>query len=84
MPSPFPGIDPYLEGDLWQEFHDRLANQISMQLMPRLTPKYVALLAKRYVIDSPVLGVFDLAPARVFYADVHVVTSPGPTRPRRS
>ena len=24
MPSPFPGMDPYLEGDMWQEFHDRL------------------------------------------------------------
>ena len=53
MPSPFPGMDPYLEGDLWQEFHDRLANQLSTQLMPLLVPKYVALLAKRYVLDSP-------------------------------
>jgi hypothetical protein len=22
--SPFPGMDPYLEGELWQEFHDSL------------------------------------------------------------
>lgn len=21
MPSPFPGMDPYLEGEMWQEFH---------------------------------------------------------------
>jgi Protein of unknown function (DUF4058) len=53
MPSPFPGMDPYLEGELWQEFHERLSNQISTQLMPKLGAKYVALLAKRYVIDSP-------------------------------
>ena len=46
MPSPFPGMDPYLAGDLWHEFHDRLANQVSAQLMPLLSPKYVALLAK--------------------------------------
>jgi hypothetical protein len=32
-------MDPYLEGDLWQEFHDRLANQISAQLMSRLVPR---------------------------------------------
>lgn len=51
MPSPFPGMDPYLEGEMWQEFHERLANQISVQLLPLLTPKYVALLAKRYVLD---------------------------------
>jgi hypothetical protein len=66
-------MDPYLEGDLWQEFHDRLANQISVQLLPQLAPKYVALLAKRYVIDHPVLGVFDVPPERVIYPDVHVV-----------
>ena len=57
--SPFPGMDPFLEGDLWQEFHDRLANQISEQLLPLLRPKYVALLSKRYVINKeiPLLSV---------------------------
>jgi len=74
MPSPFPGMDPYLEGDLWQEFHDRLANQISTQLLPLLAPKYVALLAKRYVFDRPSLGVLDLPlEQRIIYPDAHVV-----------
>ena len=77
MPSPFPGMDPLLEGEMWQEFHDRLANQISVQLMPLLSPKYVALLAKRYVFDRPALGIFDLTPERVIYPDVHVVALPG-------
>ena len=72
MASPFPGMDPYLEGEFWQEFHERLANQISAQLMPLLAPKYVALLAKRYVIDRSAVGLFGL-PERVFYPDVHVV-----------
>jgi hypothetical protein len=76
MPSPFPGMDPYLEGEMWQEFHDRLANQISVQLMPLLTPKYVALLAKRYVVDRPTLSVLDAPSSRVLYPDVHVVKSP--------
>ena len=76
MPSPFPGMDPYLEGEMWQEFHDRLANQISTQLMPLLAPKYVALLAKRYVIDRPIMGIFGLPTERVFYPDVHVVAPP--------
>ena len=44
MPSPFPGMDPYLEGEMWQEFHERLAHQFSAQLMPLLSPRYVALL----------------------------------------
>lgn len=74
MPSPFPGMDPYLEGELWQEFHETLAGAIRAQLMPLLAPKYVALLAKRYVIASPALGILDLAgEQRVIYPDVHVV-----------
>ena len=55
--SPFPGMDPYLEGEMWPEFHDRLANQVSSQLMPLLQPKYVALLSKRYVVDQLGLSV---------------------------
>jgi len=72
MPSPFPGMDPYLEGELWQEFHETLAGSIRALLMPLLTPTYVALLAKRYVLDRPALGVFDVPP-RAVYSDVHVV-----------
>lgn len=71
MGSPFPGMDPYLEGELWQEFHETLAGAIRAQLMPLLSPKYVALLAKRYVIDRSSLGLFGL-PTRVVYPDVHV------------
>ena len=75
MPSAFPGMDPYLEGDMWQEFHERLANQISAQLMPLLAPRYVALLAKRYILTRPKLGIVDL-PSRIVYPDVHVVAPP--------
>jgi hypothetical protein len=70
-------MDPYLEGEMWQEFHETLAGAIRAQIMPRLTPKYVALLAKRYVIDRSALGVFDLPSERTVYPDVHVVA---PTR----
>src|SRR5207248_5558314 len=73
MASPFPGMDPYLEGELWQEFHETLASAVRAQLMPRLAPKYVALLAKRYTLDRPALGVFNAPPLRVVYPDVHVV-----------
>ena len=47
MPSPFPGMDPYLEGEMWQEFHDTLANEIRSQIIPQLGSRYAALLAKR-------------------------------------
>lgn len=61
---------------MWQEVHERLAHQISAQLMPRLAPRYVALLARRYVLDWPALSVFDLPPpARIFYPDVHITAT---------
>ena len=41
MPSPFPGMDPYLEGYLWPDVHQALAAKIRQQLAPRLRPRYV-------------------------------------------
>jgi hypothetical protein len=49
MTSPFPGMDPYLETDLWDDVQHTLAHQISRDLMPSLRPTYVALMARRYV-----------------------------------
>ena len=50
MPSPFPGMDPYLEGSLWTSVHTQLGVEIQRQLMPLLRPKYVALTNERFVI----------------------------------
>lgn len=74
MPSPFPGMDPYLEGEMWQEFHERLANQISAQLIPLLKPKYVAFLAKRYVRNRPSPTIMSIeAVTRPLYPDAPIV-----------
>ncbi|MBI2949967.1 MAG: DUF4058 family protein [Verrucomicrobia bacterium] len=78
MASPFPGMDPYLEGEMWQEFHGRLIHQISAQLIPLLAPKYVALLAKRYVLQGADLGIVGLDTSRVIYPDIHVVHAQEP------
>jgi hypothetical protein len=53
MPSPFPGMDPYLEGSRWLGLHSQLCAEIARQLAPRLRPKYVALTNERFVLDSP-------------------------------
>lgn len=42
MPSPFPGMDPYLDGHLFQDVHHALANEIRDRLAPHVAPKYVA------------------------------------------
>jgi uncharacterized protein DUF4058 len=43
MPSPFPDMDPYLEGALWTTFHFALGAEIVRQLAPRLRPRYLVL-----------------------------------------
>lgn len=40
MPNPFPGMDPYLEGDEWMSVHTSLCEEIARQLSPKLRPKY--------------------------------------------
>ncbi|TVP62417.1 MAG: DUF4058 family protein [Leptolyngbya sp. LCM1.Bin17] len=52
MPSPFPGMDPYLEGYLWPDVHSALASKIRQQLTPLLRPKYAARLAV-YLAEDP-------------------------------
>ena len=42
MPSPFPGMDPYLEGSLWMTVHTDLAvgiaHQLNRQILPAMSP----------------------------------------------
>lgn len=54
MPSPFPGMDPYLENpELWPEVHSRLIVAIADTLAPSLHPKYYAAIDKRTYLDTP-------------------------------
>jgi Protein of unknown function (DUF4058) len=68
MPSPFPGMDPYLEGYLWPDVHQALAGKIRQQLTPLVRPRYTARLAVYVVEDStPELEV------GIMYPDVEVL-----------
>lgn len=50
-PSPFPGMDPYLEApDIWPDAHSSLMNIFREQLAPLLSPNYVAELETQLVI----------------------------------
>ncbi len=54
MPSPFPGMDPYLEGELWTSFHALFVPEIIRLLTPQLRPRYIALPQKYHiVVDAP-------------------------------
>lgn len=52
MPSPFPGMNPYLELPAWQEFHNRLIWAISDALTPYLQPKYYVAVETRTYLDD--------------------------------
>ncbi len=53
MPSPFPGMDPYLEGSEWMSVHTELSTEIARQLAPKLRPKYIVRTMRRFVMESP-------------------------------
>ncbi|MBI3958863.1 MAG: DUF4058 family protein [Chloroflexi bacterium] len=43
MPSPFPGMDPYIEQPrLWVDFHSNLASEIQAELNRQIRPAYFA------------------------------------------
>lgn len=51
MPSPFPGMDPYLEAPaLWPGVHHRLITYIADSLSERLPQRYVANIDERLVV----------------------------------
>ena len=68
MPSPFPGMDPYLEyGGRWPDMHQRLITYTSEWLRPQLRPKYIARIEER----------IELRPqGKEFVPDIMVVERP--------
>src|SRR5580658_10131525 len=53
MPSPFPGMDPYIERRaIWPDFHDSLIYVVKAALQPLLRPRYVALGQDRLVVTE--------------------------------
>lgn len=53
MPSPFPGMDPYLEGAEWTSVHAALGAEIARQLAPKVSPNYIVRPVRRFVMDLP-------------------------------
>lgn len=69
MPSPFPGMDPYLEDpEIFPDLHDRLIYLVSEFLQPSLPAPYFAVIGRRAWVEIS---------ERFIGPDVHVL------RPRR-
>src|SRR5437016_6559719 len=52
MPSPFPGMDPYIERASWRDFHARLAVEMADRIGSALGPKYVAIVEERTALTD--------------------------------
>ena len=68
MPSPFPGMDPYLEApDLWPEVHSRIIVALADALEEHLSQRYRFAIEKRVYIstaaDSLLVGIPDVSVA---------------------
>lgn len=68
MPSPFPGMDPYLEGELWTSFHAVFVPEIIRLLTPQLRPRYIALAQKYHLAGAAE----EIAIAPEMYPDIGI------------
>ena len=67
MPSPFPGMDPFIEGQIWPDFHHTLITTVREFLWPYLRPHYVIRVEERVYIERQPAG------HRVIIPDVTVL-----------
>ena len=72
MPSPFPGMDPYIESQCWRDFHTAFIAEVRSALMPQIRPRYVV------VIEEDVyLAREDGTPIRIVVPDVSILPGDG-------
>ncbi|RLT41114.1 MAG: DUF4058 family protein [Chloroflexi bacterium] len=89
MPSPFPGMDPYIEQSrLWVDFHSNLASEIQAELNRQIRPVYFARLTPYTTYEAielfrsrrqairPDVGVMREAAAPYYAGDVAVLDPP--------
>lgn len=49
--SPFPGIDPFIEGQWWSDFHTDFITALRGELAPKVTPRYIAVIEERVYLE---------------------------------
>ena len=78
MPSVFPGMDPFLEGADWEDFHARFITGMSDALVPELRPDYVVRTERRIYVESP------LGDSRLIRPDLTVFREAFQSKPKSS
>jgi hypothetical protein len=51
MPSPFPGMDPFIEGQRWSDFHSDFIPELRAALVPKVRPRYVVEVQERVYLE---------------------------------
>jgi uncharacterized protein DUF4058 len=51
MPSPFPGMDPFIEDQEWEDFHTRFNTVLSDALAPGVEPRYFVRVERRIYVE---------------------------------
>ena len=52
MPSPFPGMDPFIEPHRWEGFHTHFLVEFARTLVPRVRPRYVVETEERLYVEQ--------------------------------
>lgn len=79
MPSPFPGMDPYIEQpEIWTDFHNNLASEIQANLNEVLMPDYFAELEPYVTYETLQIGSI-----KATYPDI-TVAQPYPAQDKAS
>ena len=54
MPSPFPGMNPYLEqADVWADFHQSFIVALRNALRAQLDPRYIVKIEEQLYVHEP-------------------------------
>jgi Protein of unknown function (DUF4058) len=51
VPSPFPGMDPFIESQIWEDFHHALIEVMRESLIPHTRPRYVVRVEERVYVE---------------------------------
>ena len=89
MPSPFPGMDPYIEDpEIWGDFHQNLPAEIQGRINPLIRPRYVARLIPYTTYETveierprgirPDVGVWEQQRAARMLREARAVLTPAP------
>ncbi len=70
MPSPFPGMDPYIETQKWEDFYTRFISALGDAIVASVRPKYVVDVERRVYLETKDIQ----TPYQSFVADAVVLT----------